>query len=304
MKLRGGNPFVLFVVGAVVWTTPVFASFHLMQIEQVIGGVNGDTTAQAIQLRMRLGGQNLLNPSRIRVFDAAGLNPVLIYDFISALPNFTVASGAGRRILLTSPNFPLHTTPPAVDDISGTMNLIPASYLAAGSLTFETDDGSQVYWRLSWGGAAYTGPGTGVSVGGNDADGNFNPPFPGPLPSTGLEALFFDGLGGDPSTNNAGDYLVTAGSAVFINNATVPGMFTVVECTSTPQCDDGLFCTGTETCSAGACQSTGNPCSGTCNEITDACVPTLSSLGMLALIAAMMGIGAVLASRRRRAERA
>ena len=28
-------------------------SFHLMQIEQVIGGVDGDASAQAIQLRMR-----------------------------------------------------------------------------------------------------------------------------------------------------------------------------------------------------------------------------------------------------------
>ena len=33
------------------------ATFHLMQIEQVIGGVNGDTSAQAIQLRMRFAGQ-------------------------------------------------------------------------------------------------------------------------------------------------------------------------------------------------------------------------------------------------------
>ncbi len=35
---------------------PAQATFHLMQIEQVIGGVNGDTTAQAIQLRMRFAG--------------------------------------------------------------------------------------------------------------------------------------------------------------------------------------------------------------------------------------------------------
>ena len=28
------------------------ATFHFMQIEQVIGGVNGDTSAQAVQLRM------------------------------------------------------------------------------------------------------------------------------------------------------------------------------------------------------------------------------------------------------------
>ena len=39
-----------FIAGA---ATPAVATFHLMQIEQVIGGVNGDTSAQAIQLRMR-----------------------------------------------------------------------------------------------------------------------------------------------------------------------------------------------------------------------------------------------------------
>ena len=41
------------------------ASFHLMQIEQALGGVCGDTSAQAIaqaiQLRMRSGGQNLVS---------------------------------------------------------------------------------------------------------------------------------------------------------------------------------------------------------------------------------------------------
>ena len=31
-----------------------------MQIEQVIGGVNGDTTAQAVQLRMRATGENFV----------------------------------------------------------------------------------------------------------------------------------------------------------------------------------------------------------------------------------------------------
>lgn len=36
----------------------VRATFHLMQIEQVVGGVCGDTTSQAIQLRMRDAGQN------------------------------------------------------------------------------------------------------------------------------------------------------------------------------------------------------------------------------------------------------
>ncbi len=280
-------------------TSQAWGSFHLMQIEQVIGGVNGDATAQAIQLRMRAAGQNLLSPARIRVFDAAGANPVTIYDFSGG--NFTVGSGAGRRILLVSPNFPMHTTPAAVDDVSGMVNLIPASYLAAGSLTFETDAGTSIYWRLSWGGAAYTGSCTGVSVGGNDADGNFCPPFPGPLPSNGARAILFDGAAGDPSTNNAADYILTPGSAVFINNAAVPGMFTVNPCIGDGDCNDGVactdgtcsggsctftpnnancpsdgqFCNGPEVCNAvSGCVSSGNPCmppTPFCDEDTDTC---------------------------------
>jgi hypothetical protein len=44
-------------------------------------------------------------------------------------------------------------------------------------------------------------------------------------------------------------------------------------CTGDPECDDGLFCTGTETCVGGSCQSSGDPCSGgdVCNEATDTC---------------------------------
>lgn len=43
---------------------PVQAGFHLMQIEQVIGGVQGDPTAQAIQLRMRSAGHNFVLGAR------------------------------------------------------------------------------------------------------------------------------------------------------------------------------------------------------------------------------------------------
>ena len=41
----------------------------------------------------------------------------------------------------------------------------------------------------------------------------------------------------------------------------------------TTPCDDGLFCTGTETCVSGNCQSSGDPCSSgeTCNETADTC---------------------------------
>ena len=48
------------LLGVLALQPAAHATFHLMQIEQVIGGVNGDTTAQAIQLRMRARASKLL----------------------------------------------------------------------------------------------------------------------------------------------------------------------------------------------------------------------------------------------------
>ena len=209
------------VVVAAMVTWPANATFDLMQIEQVIGGVNGDVSAQAIQLRMRAPFQCFLQPARLWVHDAAGANPILLFDF-SVCPPFVQCVAecvAGDRVLLTSANFSdLLDTPVAADFIL--TNLIPESYLAAGSLTFE-DSAGTVYWRLSWGGAAYSGPNDGSCV--NDdspcPDGDFGPPWPEPLPSGGVEALRFQGPAAALSTTNADDYALTAGAAVFTNNA-------------------------------------------------------------------------------------
>ena len=192
-------------------TAPAFATFHFMQIEQIIGGVAGDTTAQAIQLRMRFAGQNLVASSRVKVFDAAGANPVIIIDMTTNVPS----GAAGARVLIVSPNFPANTSPSAAGNFTMT-NLIPASYLAAGSMTFEDDFGT-IYWRVSWGGASYTGSNTGSIT--NDADGNFGPAISGPLPASTDQALRFNGAAGAASSNNAADYSVTAGAATFTNNA-------------------------------------------------------------------------------------
>jgi hypothetical protein len=190
---------------------PAEATFHEMQIEQVIGGVNGNTSAQAIQLRMRATGQNFVSQGRLRVSDAAGANPILLIDFTT-----DVASGnLGDRVLAATSAFANATATALTPDFILT-NPIPASYLAAGSLTYETDTGF-VLWRLSWGGAGYTGSGNGLTT--NDVDGNFNPPFPGSLPSTSAQALLFQNAATAPSTNNAADYALTPGAAVFTNNA-------------------------------------------------------------------------------------
>lgn len=186
-------------------------SFHLMQIEAAIGGVNGDTTAQAVELRTRSGFQNFIQGTKIVAYDAAGLNPVTLITFPSNISN----SGAGVRILVASASFVGNSSPNAQPDFMMT-NLIPPSYLAAGRITFEDSFGA-VLWSLAYGGSNYTGPTNGTLD--NDLDGEFGPPFAGPLPSTSTSSLHFQGLASDRSTNNFDDYRVTPAPAVFFNAA-------------------------------------------------------------------------------------
>ncbi len=205
-------------LGVLALQSTAHATFHEMQIEQAIVSVNGDTTAQAIQLRMRVAGQNFVSGGKLVVFDAAGLNPITVVD-----PTTNVANGAvGDHVLIASATFPSHTTPMAVPDFT-MANLIPASYFAAGSLCWESNAGT-VMWRLSWGGAAYTGLCTGSTI--NDVDGNFCPAFGGAIPSTCASALQFQGTATDLSTNNAADYLLIGSPIVFSNNARAS--FTVI----------------------------------------------------------------------------
>ncbi len=194
-----------------VMVRPASASFHLMQIEQVIGGVDGDTSAQAIQLRSRFPGENLLTAARLRAWDSTGANPITLTDFDADLP----PNQAGSHILLASPNFMDYLDTPLTSDfVIG--NLIPNSYLAAGRITFEGDDGA-IYWSLSFGGASYTGPTDGLTV--NDPDGEFGPSFGGPLPSSDLQSVLFQGSATDPSSSNLLDYTLSSGPAVFSNYA-------------------------------------------------------------------------------------
>jgi hypothetical protein len=215
-----------------------------MQIEQVIGSVDGDATAQAIQLRMRAAGENFVSGGKLVVFDAAGLNPITIVDPVANVGNGAV----GDHVLIASASFASHTVPPAMPDFIMT-NLIPASYLAAGSLCWESNAGT-IMWRLSWGGASYTGSNLGSTF--NDMDGNFGPPFGSPLPSSGITAEQFQGSATALSTNNAADYLLTSGPVVFINNAgssfTVMGALPTVTITApdpnaseVPSTDVGRF---------------------------------------------------------------
>ena len=100
-------------------------------------------------------------------------------------------------------------------------NPIPASYLAAGRLTFEQDGGTvstpgTILWSLSWGGAGYTGPNTGDTT--NDANGNFGPPYGSSLPTSGAQGIRFTGAATALSTTNLADYAPTANPATVVKN--------------------------------------------------------------------------------------
>ncbi|HTO68933.1 MAG TPA: hypothetical protein VMR31_03655 [Myxococcota bacterium] len=201
--------------------TSALAAFHLMEIDQVIGGVAGDTTAQAVQLQMRNAGQNFLSGNaQLVAHDATGANPVMLSVF--PMPNPS-ASGTCASILLTTASFAAKTSPPlgpnGATGANYTMTAIPSSYLPGGSLTFETPGGGTVLWRLSWG--TYTGPATvaPTSAGFNDDDGTAGSPATGALPSSGVKSLAFTPACGATSTTNVSQYAQSAGAAVFTNNA-------------------------------------------------------------------------------------
>jgi hypothetical protein len=208
LVLRSGR-FVSILMVCSLLAASADASVHLMQIKRVIGGVHGDVTAQAIMLRMRSAFQNQTQGARLVAWDAAGANPIVLSAPASAVAN----SSQGDRVLFCTPSFEVLTTPAAVPDF--TMDPIPVSYLAAGSLTFESSLGA-VYWRVSWGGAGYTGSHSGETF--NDADGDFGPAFAGPLPSGSTAALNFPGGATALSVSNATDYSLTAEQPDFTNN--------------------------------------------------------------------------------------
>ena len=205
---------LLSIFMALTSASSAFASFHLMQVEQVIGGLDGDKSAQAIQLRMRNANQNLVSNARLRAWDAAGLNPVLLLDMTT---NVSVATSEARILLVTS-SFTTKAQalfPSFTPDFT-LANPIPVNYLTAGRLTFEQDSGT-IYWSLSWGGATYTGSTAGNSI--NDTNGTFGPAFGSPLPTANRQALQFSGSAAALSTTNAADYAITAGAATVVNNS-------------------------------------------------------------------------------------
>lgn len=204
---------LLFLVAALALSPPAFATFHLMQVEQLIGAIDDDTSAQAVQLRMRTVDQDFVSQARVRVWDSAGTHPILLLNISSNVLN----SPAGARILLATPAFTtaLQAIRPSFSPDFTMTNPIPASYLAAGRLTYENDSGTFL-WSIAWGGAAYTGSNMGSTL--NDSNGDFGPPFAKGLPTADRRGVLFQGAAGALSTTNAADYALSAIPAKVTNN--------------------------------------------------------------------------------------
>lgn len=204
---------LLSAASAAMLSSVAIANHHVMQIQLIIGGVNGDTTAQAVQLRQRFAGQNIVSAGRLKAYDANGLNPITLIDFTTNVPN---AQG-GDTILICTSAFLNKTSPATVADFIMT-NPIPLSYLNAGKITFEFDSGN-IWWAVAYGGASYLGPNTLELT--NDANGNAAPAFGTGLPTASTKALQYTGAASGASTTNLADYALTTGAAVVKNNARV-----------------------------------------------------------------------------------
>ena len=204
------------VLSFLLFAASAQASFHLMQIDEILTGVNGDTSAQAIDLRMRAAGQNFLNtdaggghgPAQLVALDAHGLNPVELISFPHDLTNGSL----GDEVLITTSSFAKYESGPLTPDFIFT-NAIPASYLQAGQIDYEAGNGG-VLWSISFGGSGYTG-----TIPAASANGGYGSPFAGSLPSGSESALLFHGPASAASSDNSTEYALTSGPAVFTNNA-------------------------------------------------------------------------------------
>jgi len=208
---------------------PSQGAFHFMEIEQIVGGLSGNASAQAIQLQLRNTGQNVLISTRLVARDSAGNNPVVLFDFTANGPSALNAS----RILIASPAFlTLMTGVLATDGVTAFSSdytmaaVIPPSYLAGGKVTFENDTGTSVIWSIAFGNYAGTNLGTTE----NDNDGNFGTPFASALP-TNSRGLLYRTLAdvpgaGNKHTINSTEYALTSGNATVVNSAAKS--FTVV----------------------------------------------------------------------------
>jgi hypothetical protein len=84
---------------------PAEASFHCMRIDAIMAGFNGNNSIQYVELRQRLGGQNLVGGHKIRFYDASN---TLKATF--TFPSNATNNAAGDSILVGTAEFNANTS--------------------------------------------------------------------------------------------------------------------------------------------------------------------------------------------------
>jgi hypothetical protein len=81
--------------------SPAHATFHLMQITKVMAGFEGDEAIEAVEMEMLADGQNLVDNTFLRVYNAAGVPGATLGTF-----NGNIAVGlTGRKVLIATMKF-------------------------------------------------------------------------------------------------------------------------------------------------------------------------------------------------------
>ncbi len=102
-------------------------TFHIANITKVMVGFNGDSTIQAVEIKMLLGGENLVSTMQIATYNGSGVKIATLGTFPATVPNGL----AGDNILCATPNF--QTTFGIIPDLL----LTPGIPVTSGQVVYE-----------------------------------------------------------------------------------------------------------------------------------------------------------------------
>jgi hypothetical protein len=185
------------VLGCGLLPPPGVRTFHFMQIEQIIAGVDdrprpGDPAPHAHHQP-----EYSSRKGRLIAWDAAGLNPVIL-DTMKTNVTFGIPEPRAACDLL------VRREPQPADHAGLHPRQPDPGLLPAGGIDHVRGRLRDDLLARLVGGASYTE--TRQARPRNDLDGNFGPAFADPLPSGSGQALRINKAANALSTNNAADY--------------------------------------------------------------------------------------------------
>jgi len=127
MRFRPAVALSLLSSVALLHAPPAGAAFHLNEITKVMVGLNGNTTIQAVELKMLATGENLVGGMSIKVYDAGGAQVDSLGSFSGSVP----AGIAGRFILCATGNFA------ATFGITPDLVIKPGLLVGTGQVSYE-----------------------------------------------------------------------------------------------------------------------------------------------------------------------